>query len=259
MYPSNKYKGWWDLFMTLVLLLTCVLTPYNIAFQKPETWLNTAIDILFVVDMMAAFNTVYYDIEMNMIDNRKAIALNYIKGWFTIDLLAIMPFDLLFSLGGGNLNGLVRVARLGKLYRLVKLTKMLRLLKIMKEKGKLMKYLNDILKIGHSLERLFFFMIIFFILCHISSCFWIMIAQFHSDDFVGTWMEKYIDLGYAEKELYWTSIYWTVTTITTVGYGDISGGNNTERLFCSMVMIVGVFAFSFANGSLASIMSNYDE
>jgi hypothetical protein len=71
-------------------------------------------------------------------------------------------------------------------------------------------------------------------------------------------METYLELKYTEKELYWTSFYWTVTTITTVGYGDISGGNNMERIFCSVVMIVGVFAFSFANGSLASIMSNYD-
>lgn len=44
-----------------------------------------------------------------------------------------------------------------------------------------------------------------------------------------------------------------------MGYGDISGSNNHERAFCSIVMIVGVFAFSFANGSLASIMSNIDE
>ena len=29
-------------------------------------------------------------------------------------------------------------------------------------------------------------------------------------------------------------------------------------MFCSVVMIIGVIAFSFANGALASIMSNYD-
>jgi maltodextrin utilization protein YvdJ len=39
-YPNNKYKGWWDLFMTFVLLMTCVLTPLNIAFQKADTSLN---------------------------------------------------------------------------------------------------------------------------------------------------------------------------------------------------------------------------
>lgn len=50
------------------------------------------------------------------------------------------------------------------------------------------------------------------------------------------------------------SIYLTVSTITTVGYGDISGTNNLERMYFSFVMLVGVIAFSFANGSLASII-----
>jgi len=57
--------------MTLVLLLTCVLTPYNIAFQKDDSFLNTAVDILFGMDMIVAFNTVFYDLDMNVIDDRK--------------------------------------------------------------------------------------------------------------------------------------------------------------------------------------------
>ena len=59
-------------------------------------------------------------------------------------------------------------------------------------------------------------------------------------------------------KIYTVSLYWSVATITTVGYGDISGTNNLERLFCSMVMIFGVFAFSLANGSVTSIIQNID-
>ena len=59
--------------------------------------------------------------------------------------------------------------------------------------------------------------------------------------------------------LYSLSFYWTITTITTVGYGDVSGKNPTEWVFCSLMMVIGVISFSFANGSLASILSNYDE
>ena len=50
----------------------------------------------------------------------------------------------------------------------------------------------------------------------------------------------------------------TITTITTVGYGDISGTNNYERIFASFVMVVGVILFSIANGALASIISSLD-
>jgi hypothetical protein len=43
-----------------------------------------------------------------------------------------------------------------------------------------------------------------------------------------------------------------------VGYGDIGGVNNIERVFCCIVMIIGVISFSFANGSLAAIISQMD-
>ncbi len=50
-----------------------------------------------------------------------------------------------------------------------------------------------------------------------------------------------------------------VTTITTVGYGDMSGHTSAERCICIFLMIVGVVGFSFATGSLSSLMSNLDQ
>jgi hypothetical protein len=58
--------------------------------------------------------------------------------------------------------------------------------------------------------------------------------------------------------VYLTSFYFTVTTITTVGYGDISGHTKAEKIFCILIMVIGVIAFSFASGSLASVIQNYD-
>ena len=55
------------------------------------------------------------------------------------------------------------------------------------------------------------------------------------------------------------SFYWTITTITTVGYGDIVANNFAERVFCACMMIIGVISFSFANGSLTSILSHNDQ
>ena len=47
--------------------------------------------------------------------------------------------------------------------------------------------------------------------------------------------------------------------MTTVGYGDISGDNNLERIVSIVIMLVGVISFSFGTGSLSSIMQNYDQ
>lgn len=59
-------------------------------------------------------------------------------------------------------------------------------------------------------------------------------------------------------DLYFTSYYFTVTTITTVGYGDISGNSSIERVICFFLHLIGVLTYSFASGSLTSIIANYD-
>jgi len=59
-------------------------------------------------------------------------------------------------------------------------------------------------------------------------------------------------------DLFEVSFYYVVTTITTVGYGDISGTNTLERIICCFLMLSGVIAFSYATGTLSTIMSSYD-
>ncbi len=59
-------------------------------------------------------------------------------------------------------------------------------------------------------------------------------------------------------ELYITSFYFTTTTILTVGYGDITAVSVGEKILSTVLMIIGVISFSFATGSLSSIIANYD-
>jgi Ion channel len=61
-----------------------------------------------------------------------------------------------------------------------------------------------------------------------------------------------------DGELYLTSFYFTVTTIVTVGYGDITAVSKIEKIVSIFLMITGVVAFSFATGILASIVQNQD-
>jgi hypothetical protein len=80
------------------------------------------------------------------------------------------------------------------------------------------------MKIGIGFERLFFFILMFLILCHIVSCLWVLVATFDGPESIeGSWLDVKNLKEVPKSELYLTSFYFTVTTITTVGYGDISG------------------------------------
>lgn len=84
-----------------------------------------------------------------------------------------------------------------------------------------------------------------FMVCHIVACLWVFFASF-ADELKGTWMDNDDIRGMNTDGRYLTSMYWTVTTITTVGYGDISASNNIERIFCIITMMAGVVLFNTA-------------
>ena len=273
-YPSDPFKVWWDIIISIILFLSCFTTPLSLAFPELSAlsagykWMEVVIDVMFGIDILVNFISATQNEEFQVNDNRKDIAKNYLKGWFTIDILAILPLEHLIE---SDANALIRVARIGKLYKLVKITRLVRLVKLIKHQGQLFDRLNDLFKVGQGVERLAFSAILFIMLCHFMACIWIFVADLNSDkhevpdpeggpsDHEDTnWL---VAGGFSEFSIpqkYVISIYYTVTTISTVGYGDISGTNTFERIICIFLMIIGVFFFSFSSGTLTSIIANYD-
>ncbi len=50
-----------------------------------------------------------------------------------------------------------------------------------------------------------------------------------------------------------------MTTVLTVGYGDITAYSIIEKCFCIIMMLIGVFSFSYATGTLSAIIQSIDE
>lgn len=67
-----------------------------------------------------------------------------------------------------------------------------------------------------------------------------------------------MDMEFTAVQIYMISLYFVSTTVTTVGYGDINPVNDIERIFCTIMLYIGVIAFSYSTGSLSSIITNYD-
>lgn len=69
-----------------------VFTPYKIGFVEDgdfPTWdvWDNVVDFIFIFDMFLTFFCAYANDDNKMITNPKMIAINYIRGWFFVDLL----------------------------------------------------------------------------------------------------------------------------------------------------------------------------
>ncbi len=51
-------------------------------------------DVTFVVDILINFRTTYVNRHDEVVSHPGKIAYHYLRGWFVIDLVAAIPFDI---------------------------------------------------------------------------------------------------------------------------------------------------------------------
>ena len=198
--------------------------------------------------------------------DRKQIAIKYIKGWFFIDLISIVPLDEVIKVmssvedqqtgKAGSANIMMRTLRIGRMYKLLRLMRLVKFLKILKNRENPQALFSKKLQINAGTERLIAASVLFTFFLHIFSCLFVLIGQFQAEIYRDNWLDSQSEKDMFEIYIY--SSYFIVTTMTTVGYGDQSANTTPERIFISILMICGVIVFTFISGALSSILSTQD-
>ena len=96
--------------------------------------LLSCLSLAFLADMVVQFHMPYEIITtygQRYVHGKRAIARRYLKSWFLLDLLSLIPFDLVAPCGPGKPN--VGFFRSIRTIRLLKLAKLLRLFRAMKQ------------------------------------------------------------------------------------------------------------------------------
>lgn len=105
----SPFKAIWDWLILLLVLYTAIVTPYVAAFllstdplerkekfkTDPLTIADLIVDVLFILDIIINFRTTYVNKHDEVVSHHGKIAIHYFKGWFLIDMVAAIPFDLL--------------------------------------------------------------------------------------------------------------------------------------------------------------------
>ena len=124
---NSGFRVSWDFFIVVLILLSCLLIPFEIAFEHwasgGKTVLLHAIDLIFFVDIFLNFITSYRSHGTEVTDVKKT-ASQYLKTFFAVDLLANLPLDTFFwATPGLEVFGvsMVQIIRANRLLRLVRL------------------------------------------------------------------------------------------------------------------------------------------
>ncbi|KAK0090440.1 hypothetical protein PV325_000104 [Microctonus aethiopoides] len=202
--PDENFYYYW-----LMLLSSCVL--YNLwtlivrqslpelQALAPVVWLGCDgfTDLVFFLDVGVQFRTGYLEQGL-MVYNNKKLAGHYLKSKsFILDLLALLPLDLLqFNLGS---NPMLRFPRFLKVYRVYNYY-----------------YMVESRTVYPNLWRVFNLIHILLILAHWFGCFYYLLSE--AEDFQGDWVYPYRPGEYATlTRKYLGSLYWSTLTLTTIG------------------------------------------
>eukprot|EP00064_Thunnus_orientalis_P017843 superscaffoldBa00003908_g17929 len=269
----SPFKAVWDWVILLLVIYTAIFTPYSAAFLlneveedrrrtcgytcNPLNVVDLVVDVMFIVDILINFRTTYVNHNDEVVSHPGRIAQHYFKGWFLIDIVAAIPFDLLIFRSGSEepqtttLIGLLKTARLLRLVRVAR---------------KLDRYSE------YGAAVLFLLMCTFALIAHWLACIWYAIGNVErtSSARIGAlkigWLDNLADQigkqyndsditsGPSIKDKYVTALYFTFSSLTSVGFGNVSPNTNPEKIFSICVMLIGSLMYASIFGNVSAII-----
>ncbi|MCI4374116.1 hypothetical protein PGIGA_G00002410 [Pangasianodon gigas] len=256
----SPFKAVWDWLILLLVIYTAIVTPYSAAFLlgsekendtctycKPLNNVDLVVDIMFIIDILINFRTTYVNANDEVVSHPLRIAVHYFKGWFLIDMVAAIPFDLLIYDNGEETTTLIGLLKTARLLRLVRVAR------------KLDRYSE------YGAAVLFLLMCTFALIAHWLACIWYAIGSVERSGAIG-WLHtlgdqlgkpynySVVNSGPSIKDKYVTALYFTFSSLTSVGFGNVSPNTNSEKIFSICVMLIGSLMYASIFGNVSAII-----
>lgn len=259
------FKTTWDWIILILTFYTAILVPYNVSFktrQNNVAWLvvDSIVDVIFLVDIVLNFHTTFVGPAGEVISDPKLIRMNYLKTWFVIDLLSCLPYDVI--------NAFENVDEgISSLFSSLKVVRLLRL-------GRVARKLDHYIEYGAAV--LVLLVCVFGLAAHWMACIWYSIGDYEIFDedtktirnnswlyqlamdigtpyqFNGSGSGKW-EGGPSKNSVYISSLYFTMTSLTSVGFGNIAPSTDIEKIFAVAIMMIGSLLYATIFGNVTTI------
>ena len=276
---DSKIKSIFDIIVLILVNISSIIILYDFCFVETDENNNNLfinnpfyfiIEGFFIIFIILQFFQTYQDPStLLIITDFKPIALKYIKGWFFIDLLSIIPFEFFISSSNTSLKyfKMIRFLRLPKFIQTIDVKRFDNLATSFLTKGESENASKRLMVIFN--VRYFFkivrLMIMASILAYVLGCIWYLIClsvfnhRFNLGEDTKTFFTEYKIYRKTPLKRLLLSCYYVLTGLTTVGYGDYNATNEYEKIFGITVMFLGVAIFSYVMSEFSDQINIYNQ
>ncbi|KAJ1522858.1 hypothetical protein ONE63_002006 [Megalurothrips usitatus] len=259
------FKAIWDWIILCLTFYTAIMVPYNVAFKNKTSEdvsllvVDSIVDVIFFIDIVLNFHTTFVGPGGEVVSDPKVIRMNYLKSWFIIDLLSCLPYDV-FNAFDHDEDGI------GSLFSALKVVRLLRL-------GRVVRKLDRYLEYGAAM--LILLLCFYMLVAHWLACIWYSIGRSDADNGIQySWLWKLANVtqspylyawnnetsmpeltnGPSRKTMYVTALYFTMTCMTSVGFGNVAAETDNEKIFTICMMIIAALLYATIFGHVTTII-----
>nr|XP_043633868.1 potassium channel SKOR-like [Erigeron canadensis] len=251
--PQNRWYKAWENFILLCAVYSSFFTPMEFGFFRGLPDHLYLLDILsqaaFFGDIVLQFFVAYRDSQTyKIILSRRLIAIRYLKSHFIFDLLACMPWDIIYTTCGRKEE--------------VRYLLLIRLVRARKVHDFFSKLEKDI-RINYLFSRIIKLIAVELYCTHTAACiFYYLATTLPAAEEEYTWIGslKLGDYSYSNfREIdlwkrYITSLYFAIVTMATLGYGDIHAVNLREMIFVMVYVSFDMVLGAYLVGNMTALI-----
>ncbi len=260
--PDSLFKKIFDICLILLFLYDAFINSWLNSNNngelcnkyKFEIVLNFIIEIFYIFDFIMGFFIAYYNNDEVLITKLELLIFNYLNTWCFFDFLMSIPFDaILYFISKNNIPEYSPSHNNeNNIHYILTFIRKLKFIKLFSMDGNnyLISFLNEF-EFFTFYGNIYLYFLIFMVLLHNICCVYIIIGKFTYPTWINILNLNYYDFN----KIYICSLYYIISTVTTVGYGDISTYTCLERIFGIILLIAGIMGYSVTLTNVSSYIN----